>query len=66
MNSIFDLLVLATFFAPIALMVALSLATYRPSRAGLGLLDSPMAIAARADVNPPAEGIDHEELRQAA
>jgi hypothetical protein len=66
MNSTFDLLVLATFFAPMALMVAVNLATYRPSREGQGLLDSPMAIAARTDVNPAADRTDHEELRQAA
>lgn len=66
MNSIFDLLVLAAFFAPMALMVAVNLATYCPSRAGQGLLGSPMAIGARTDVNPAADRIDHEEMRQAA
>lgn len=66
MNSVFDLLVLAVFFAPMALMVAINLATYRPSRDLQGLLALPVAPGTPTDVNPAAERPQPEELRRAA
>jgi hypothetical protein len=66
MTSTFDLLVLAAFFAPMALMVVTNLATYRPDRAGLGLLDSPMAMAARTDASAGPDRLDLEDMREAA
>jgi hypothetical protein len=66
MNSTFDLLVLAAFFAPMALAVAANVATYRPSRAGAGLLDSPMAIGAGLEHGSAPGRLDLEEMREAA
>jgi len=66
MNSIFDFLVLAVFFAPMSLMVAINLATYRPSREPQGLLALPLAAGPGADVNPAADAPLPEPLRHAA
>jgi len=60
MTTAFDFLVLATFFAPMALLVAVNLLAYRPLRGGDGLLDLP-APAARAP-QPAAEAAPSEEL----
>jgi hypothetical protein len=66
MNSIFDFLVLAVFFAPMSLMVAINLATYRPSREPQGLLAMPVAAGMGTDVDPVAEAPQPEPLRRAA
>jgi len=67
MTSIFDVLVLAAFFMPIALMVALNLATYRPARE-VDTLPALAKFAGEADPNPAARSGAYadEELREAA
>lgn len=64
MTSAFDLLVLAAFFAPMALLVAINLATFRPTRAPHGLLGryAPAPIEC-----PPQDAAEEAEpLRRAA
>ncbi len=48
MNTAFDVLVLATFFLPMASLVAINLATWRPSRHPMG----PVAFVPRAEPSP--------------
>ena len=67
MTGIFDVLVLAAFFMPMTLMVALNLATYRAAREPHGLPALAM-LAGGTDANPPAPSRAYadEELRAAA
>ncbi len=69
MKSAFDLLVLAAFFAPMGLLLAGSLLSWRPSRCADGLLGLPPGAAVPA---APASGAaldaaeEPVELRRAA
>ena len=68
MDRFFDLLVLATLFAPVALIVAANLAAYRSPSAGSGLLGAyrpSMPLAAIAERNP-SPAAQAEPLREAA
>jgi hypothetical protein len=64
MNTAFDVLVLTTFFVPMASLVAIQVATWRPSRHPVG----PVAFVPRAAPSPVRSGAQpgFEPLRRAA
>lgn len=64
MNTAFDVLVLATFFVPVASLVAAQIATWRPSRHPVG----PVAFVPRVAPSPVRSGAQpgFEPLRWAA
>ncbi len=68
MDRFFDLLVLATLFAPVALIVAANLAAYRSPSAGPGLLGSyrPGMPLPGAVERTPSRAAQAEALREAA
>ena len=68
MDRFFDLLVLATLFAPVALIVAANLAAYRSPSAGTGLLGAyrPSVPLPAAVERTQSDAAQAEPLREAA
>jgi hypothetical protein len=67
MTSLFDLLVLASLFAPVALIVAGNLAAYRSPAAGAGIFGAYRPLPLEAPAAPAPEAAwEADELRRAA